>query len=314
MKWNFITTTITIFLFSLLAACGEQVTNSPHPLATYKQNIRFGSFASSPKTLDPAQSFSEDETLFISQIYESPLQYHYLKTPYTLVPLTAREMPTIRYWDAAGRTVPASSDKIAYTTYDIHIQPGILYQPHPAFAKDQNGRYHYLALTPDQLRSISQLSDFKYTGTRELLAEDYVYEIKRLAQPMLNSPILNIMTRHIVGLQGYADQLRKIYDANKGKKFFLDLRQYSFAGARVLDKYTYRITLEGRYPQFLFWLAMPFFAPIPWEADAFYSQPGMNAKNINFNWYPVGTGAYFLAENNPNKQMVLTRNPNFHAE
>jgi ABC-type transport system substrate-binding protein len=59
---------------------------------------------------------------------------------------------------------------------------------------------------------------------------------------------------------------------------------------------------------------MPFFAPVPPEADAFYAQPGMKARNITLDWYPVGTGPYMLTVNNPNRQMVMERNPNFHGE
>ena len=35
---------------------------------------------------------------------------------------------------------------------------------------------------------------------------------------------------------------------------------------------------------------------------------------IRDSWYPVGTGPYMLTENNPNRRMVLERNPNFHGE
>jgi ABC-type transport system substrate-binding protein len=60
---------------------------------------------------------------------------------------------------------------------------------------------------------------------------------------------------------------------------------------------------------------MPFFAPIPFEAERFYSQRGMNdGRNLTLNWYPVGTGPYMLTENNPNARMVLERNPNFRGE
>lgn len=31
-------------------------------------------------------------------------------------------------------------------------------------------------------------------------------------------------------------------------------------------------------------------------------------------WYPVGTGPYYLIENDPNRRMVLATNPNFHGE
>ncbi|HVV69135.1 MAG TPA: ABC transporter substrate-binding protein [Patescibacteria group bacterium] len=303
----------------LLSGCRDQVWNNPHPLKEYGENVRFGSFDAPPKTLDPAQSYSVDEQMFIAQVYEPPLQYHYLKRPYTLIPLTARSMPVVRYWDTNHQPLPSNAlpQQVAFTTYDITIQPGVFYQPHPAFAKDAQGNYRYHHLSEHQLRGISQLGDFPYSGTRELTADDYVYEIKRLALPDVNSPILGLMSGHILGLTDYAATLRAAYDKQRAEKVmapWLDLRNYPLAGAQVLDKYTYRITLIGQYRQFIYWLALSFFAPVPWEADYFYSQPGMARRNINFSWYPIGTGAYMLTENNPNKQMVLERNPNFHAE
>jgi len=59
---------------------------------------------------------------------------------------------------------------------------------------------------------------------------------------------------------------------------------------------------------------MPFFAPMPWEADRFYSQGGLIENNISLDWFPIGTGPYMLTENNPNMRMVLERNPEFHGE
>ena len=95
---------------------------------------------------------------------------------------------------------------------------------------------------------------------------------------------------------------------------WIDLTAYPLSGVEVLDDYTYRIRLKGRYPQFLYWLAMPFFAPVPLEADRFFGQPGMAKKNLTLDWYPVGTGPYMLTTNDPNRVMVLERNPNFHGE
>ncbi len=95
---------------------------------------------------------------------------------------------------------------------------------------------------------------------------------------------------------------------------WLDLNQDEISGVSVVDRYTYRIRVKGKYPQFLYWLAMPFFSPIPVEADRFYAQPGMAERNLSFDWYPVGSGPYMLTVHNPNRQMVLDRNPNFPAE
>ncbi|MES9963018.1 MAG: ABC transporter substrate-binding protein, partial [Candidatus Sedimenticola sp. 20ELBAFRAG] len=97
-------------------------------------------------------------------------------------------------------------------------------------------------------------------------------------------------------------------------KPYLDLRPHELKGVEVIDRYRFRIRLKGKYPQFVYWLAMPFFSPMPWEADAFFAQKGMEKRNITLDWYPIGSGPFMLTENNPNLRMVLSRNPNFHGE
>lgn len=303
-----------------LSGCDDRPLNNPYPRAEDDANILYSSFSEPPKTLDPAKSYSSNEYIFIAQIYEPPLQYDYLKRPYTLIPLTATSMPTQQYLDEKGQVLPAnvSFDKVAYTDYIIEIKPDIYYQPHPAFAKDEKGRYYYQQLPLGWLaeNNIRSLKDFPQQGTRELIAEDYVYQIKRLAHPEVQSPILGFMSEYIVGLHDYAQQLQQLYVPKNGErtKPFLDLRKFPLAGAEVLDRYRFKIRIKGYYPQFIYWLAMPFFSPIPWEADQFDSQPKMEDHNITLNWYPVGTGPFMLSENNPNQRMVLTRNPNFHGE
>ena len=303
----------------LLVGCGDSSWNNPYPASEAGKNIAYRSFSGRPKHLDPVQSYSSNEYAFIGEIYEPILQYNYLKQPYELEPLTATEIPQPVYYDAQGEALPSSAslDQIAYSLYTIHIKPGILYQPHPAFAKDAQGDYLYQHLSEDQLQHIYRISDFPQTGTRELTAADYVYQIKRLAHPKLHSPIFGVMSEYIVGLAEYAKTLQAAYKQLAGsadKLVYLDLTKYPLAGAKQIDRYTYQIKVKGKYPQLLYWLAMPFFAPVPQEADIFYSQSGLQQRNITLDWYPVGTGAYMLTENNPNRRIVLTRNPNFHAD
>ncbi|MCP4043531.1 MAG: ABC transporter substrate-binding protein, partial [Gammaproteobacteria bacterium] len=144
-------------------------------------------------------------------------------------------------------------------------------------------------------------------------ATDYVYQLKRMVHPQLHSPIAGLMSEYILGMDEYAARLEEL-DRDGGGAAFLDLRPHPHPGVESVDRYTYRITLKGKYPQFIYWLAMPFFAPMPWEADRFFSQPGMVERNLSLDWYPLGTGPYMLAENNPNRRMVLARNPNFREE
>lgn len=299
----------------LLSACGQPIWNSPYPSEDASKNILYNAFAERPKHLDPVQSYSSNEILLTAQIYQPPLQYHYLKRPFTLIPQTTHEIPLIRYIDEIGNELHTGEDvaSIAYSIYEISIKPGIRYQPHPAFAKTDQGNFRYHALTQKETESIFKLSDFMVLESRELLAEDYAYQIKRLAHPKLHSPIFGLMSEYIVGLKEYAETLRKIADTLP-KGAHLDLRDFPLEGVEIVDAFTYRIKIKGKYPQFIYWLAMPFFAPIPWEAEQFYSQPGLAEKNITLDWYPVGTGAYMLIENDPNRIMVLERNPYFQGE
>ena len=303
-------TLLTLLPLPLLAACGVAL-NDPYPAADRGANILYSAFTERPKHLDPVQSYSENEIVFTAQIYEPPLQYHYLKRPYTVIPATAA-VPKPIYLDAAERLLPQNIDasRIAYSDYIIALRPGIRYQPHPAFAKTPDGSFRYHEMSASDLDAKHVLADFTERDTRELSADDYVYEIKRLAHPHLHSPILGLMSEYIVGLGDLAKQLR----AEKKNTEWMDLRKFELSGVKVIDRYHYRVRIKGKYPQFIYWLTMPFFAPIPWEADKFHSQPGMMDKNLTLDWYPIGTGPFMLTENDPNSRMVLERNPNFHGE
>lgn len=289
------------------------VLNNPYPAKQAQEKIYYTSFSEQPKTLDPAQSYSANEYGFIAQIYEPLLQYDYLKRPYTLVPLTASQMPDIQYFDKNNHRLPDEQAINAdHTVYTLSIKPGIIYQPHPAFAKDEHGHYRYTHLSPNYLdkHHIKQLSDFPYTGTRPLIADDYIYQIKRLADPAVSSPIYGFMSDYIQGFKAYGATLPK----QRGAGGYLDLRQYPLAGIKKIDDLTFQIIINGAYPQFLYWLAMPFFSPVPWEADRFYFEPDMDDRNLSFDWYPVGTGPFMLSENNPNGQMILDKNPNYRED
>ena len=303
---------------AVLAGCGDGAWNNPWPEREAGANILYSSFDERPKHLDPARSYSSNEYAFLAQIYEPPLQYHFLRRPYQLIPLTAEALPELAYFDDEGRALPgdAPAEAIAWSDYLIRIRPGIHYQPHPAFARDASGLHRYHSLSPTDLEGINRLADFPETGSRELTAADYVHQIKRLAVPWRHSPIAGVLGEHIQDFSELTARIEAQAPApgEDGERPHLDLEAIPFAGAEVVDRYTYRIRVKGKYPQFAYWLAMPFLAPMPWEAERFYDQPGMKARNITLDWYPVGTGPFYLSENNPNLRMVLTRNPHFHGE
>ncbi len=84
-----------------VAACGEPPWNNPHPpspegVVTYQSMMS----PAPPKHLDPALSYASDESLFVMQLYEPPLDYHFLKRPYELIPGALASLPQVAYLDA----------------------------------------------------------------------------------------------------------------------------------------------------------------------------------------------------------------------
>lgn len=299
------------FLSIFLIGCSDNPLNSPYSENTTGENILYSSFQERPKHLDPVRSYSSNEYAFLAQIYEPLFQYHYLKKPYELIPLTASKLPDIKYLNNELK-ITKNYNEVQYTKYILNIKKGILYQNHPAFYKE-NGNYYYHTLSNKDLANINTLKDFKKESTRELIADDYIYQIKRLADNSNHSPIAGVMQEYILGFNEYKEKLSNLENQNsKDKIDFMKVNQIS--GIKKIDNYTFSIILKKQYPQFVYWLAMPFFSPMPWEADLFYNQKILKNKNITLNWYPIGTGPFKLTENNPNLRMVLKKNENFRGE
>lgn len=325
----------------LLPSC---FTNNPYRPADATRNIYYNTFRGEPRHLDPAMAYAGDSYEFMYQIYEPVVQYHFLKRPYVLVPLTAEALPEPRFFDKDGRSLPddASADVVAKAVYEIRLKPGIRYQNHPCFARAADGRHQWHLLSgqsipriehPDELFLLSEGLSADGTGcTREALAEDYVYQIKRLAHPVLACPISAVLATYIDGFAEFQEsltaELRRIREERKkaagvfynqeaderANPIYLDMRKFDLPGVQAVDERTFRITLRRKYPQFSYWLAMPFFSPIPWEADRFYTQSAMVEQNVTLDRFPIGTGPYMLAVSQPNYRLVMRRNPNFHAE
>ncbi|MDO5530809.1 ABC transporter substrate-binding protein [Sutterella sp.] len=289
---------------------------SPRPLAEYATKTLYTAFSGrSPRTLDPQLSYSMDESPYTYAICEPLYQYAYLKRPYVLEPRTATDLPRPEYYDKAGNRLPddAAAESIAESRYVIHIRPGIQYAPHPAFAKDGEGKFLYHHLSAEEAARVRSPFDLPETGTRDLTARDYAWGIRRIASPRIVSPIFSSMASRIVGFTEYRKAISERWKAMQaegaGQAAFLDLMSEPCAGVNAIDDHTLEIRVFGKDPQFPYWLAMTFFAPVPPEADAFYTQPGLRANNVSLDTWPVGTGAFRMAEFRENRRHVLEKNP-----
>ncbi|MEO8153062.1 MAG: ABC transporter substrate-binding protein [Rhizobacter sp.] len=310
----------TVLLTAFFSGCN----NSPYPTGAEKENTLFNSFDErSPRYLDPTGSYSNPETPYTYSIYEPLYGYHYLKRPYQLIPKAAVAVVQPYYLDSAGKRLPddVPGDQIAESVYDIPIKQGVKYAPHPAFAKDEQGNYLYHQLTRKQLGARRSPFEFEKLGTRELVADDYVYAFKRHATTRIEAPAFATFSDYIIGLKDYSKLIR-VEDAklragipeSERDKPFLDFRQWPLEGVTALDKYTLRIRIKGKYPQWKYWLAMSFTAPVPWEVDAFYARPGMADNSLSWNQWPVGTGPFMMTEYVQDRRHVMKRNPNYRGE
>jgi oligopeptide transport system substrate-binding protein len=95
-------------LFLLIAGCSEKKLDTSLHLV----------LSENPKSLDPILATDAIAAEAMGQVYETLLQYHYLKRPYTVVPLLAEKMPEY------------SKDGLTVT---VHITKNIFFQDDPCF-------------------------------------------------------------------------------------------------------------------------------------------------------------------------------------
>jgi ABC-type transport system substrate-binding protein len=304
----------------LLSACN----NDPWPSGSAASNMLYTSMVeSTPRHLDPTASYWSNDTAVTYQVYEPLYGYAYLKRPYELIPKSAAEVVKPYYLDKNGQRLPddAPVAEIAESVYDIPIKRGVMYQPHPCFATDAQGHPLYLHLKPGQLGDKRSPLDFPVQGTRELTADDFVYALKRHATTRITAPIFSTFAQYVVGLKDYGELIKKEdakllagADPASLDKPFLDFRKWPLAGASAPSKHLLRIKIIGKYPQWNYWMAMTFLAPVPWEADAFYSQPGMAQRGLSLDNWPVGTGPFMMTQYTKDRSYTLKRNPNYHGD
>jgi oligopeptide transport system substrate-binding protein len=139
---------------------------------------------------------------------------------------------------------------------------------------------------------------FPASKGRELVAEDFVYTLKRVADPKVRSPWFSMLAGRIKGL-----------DAWRSKHIEATQTDYNevIAGIQAVDKYTLQFTLTQPWSQFLYILAMNFCCVVPQEAVQHYGPSFLN--------HPVGTGPFILEEFKPQlSKLVYHKNPTFREK
>ena len=205
--------------------------------------------------------------------------------------------------DGAPNTLDPAQSAIIYANFGVVNLYDTLY------------RYKYLArpyeLTTNLAVDIPEISEDGLTYTirikpgvhyiddeafeggigREVVAEDFVYSIKRHFDPRTLAQGAWLWQNRIEGLDAWVDTSYD-YDA-------------PVSGLQAIDKYTIRIKLLRPYPQLTHTLSQGFAALVPREAVEFYG------REISI--HPVGSGPFRLVSFS-SAQSVMVRNEKFRQE
>ena len=134
---------------------------------------------------------------------------------------------------------------------------------------------------------------------REVVAQDFIYSYKRLADPKNSSEGFWIFDGKIKGLNEWADAMKS------GKASY----DTPVEGLSAPDSHTLVIKLTQPYYQLYYVLAMGFAGVVPKEAVDKYGEEFLNN--------PVGTGPYMLEKPGDwvrNSKITLKKNPNWRGE
>jgi ABC-type transport system substrate-binding protein len=230
------------------------------PIATAAARAQNGDV----KTLRVA--FPAAETAFdpaqVQDLYSNTINVHIFDSPLAYDPMArpARLIP--------NTTVALPEVSSDFRTYTLRLRPGILFHDDPVFG----GR------------------------PRELVAEDYVYSIKRVFDPRWKSQMLFVLEpARIAGIEA----LRR--------RALRDKQPFDYwagiDGLRALDRYTLQIRLEEPNPRFVNTLTSSVLGAVAREiVDAYGDEIGA---------HPIGTGPFRLASWTRSARIVLERNPTF---
>jgi ABC-type transport system substrate-binding protein len=196
----------------------------------------------------------------VSDLYSRTVTAHIFEGLYGYDPL-ARPFKVVPR-TAAG--MPEVSPD--YKTWTVRIKQGIHFADDPAF-KGQR---------------------------RELVAQDFVYSIKRFADPAVKSPAFSeVKDQGLLGLLALREQALK-----SRQPFDYDR---DIEGLRALDRYTVQFRLAEARPRFLYFLA----------AGGLYgalAREVVQAYGDKIDEHPVGTGPFVLSSWRRSSRIVLERN------
>lgn len=221
-----------------------------------------------------------------SNVSENSIQYPMKMNLSSLDPAQASNEAT----NEVGPNINETLLQYHYLKRPLTVEP-LLAAAMPTVSKD--GLVHTFKIKPGV--KFHDDPAFPDSKGRELVAQDFIYGWKRLADPKTKSEGWWIFDGKIKGLNEWRDKLTKgeaTYDT-------------PVEGLQTPDPHTLVITLAKPYYQLHYVLTMIYSSPVPKEAVEKYG-----AEFIN---HPVGTGPFVFESWTRGNKVVLKRNPNYHG-
>ena len=225
-----------------------------------------------PAAADPDKVFR-----YAFEVAETSFDPHKISDVYSIIACSAMFDAPLRYDYLARplKLVPNTLTKLPEVsadglTYTLHVKPGIFFIDDPAF----NGK------------------------KRELVAEDYVYSMKRLMDPKLAASQAGEIEGIVLGSD---EAMTRARNANR-----LDY-DAPVEGLKALDRYTWQIKLTKPIGVFIFNLA-------DCRISCAVAREVVEKYGDDFPAHPVGTGAYRLTFWKRTSKMVFEANSGFREE
>ena len=207
---------------------------------------------------DPAKISDLYSRIITSHMFEAMFFYDHLARPARIKPLTAVALPEV------------SAD---FKHFTIRIRPGIFFADDAAFQGAAPGK------------------------GRELVAQDYVYALKRFADPATKSPAWGEIDE--LTLLGLAEQRKAVLASRQPFDYDREL-----PGLQAIDRYTLQLVTAEPRPRLVETLAdNGLYGAVAREVAEFYGD--------KLAQHPVGTGAFRLASWRRSSEMVLERSPSY---
>ena len=212
--------------------------NDPYPPEEAGEKVLYNSFIDAPRTLDPATAYSVRSHAITGAVYDTLLNYHFLKRPLELIPGLAVALPVVESL-GDGRT-----------RYRFELRKDMVFQDDDCFELSGSG-----------------------TRTREIVAADVAFQLMRIADPKVGSPVVEPFS-NIMDFQAFGKRLAARRESDAGFAARPVHEQYAevggIEGLVTPTSHVLEVILDKAYPQIKYWFAMEFSTPVPWEAIAYY--------------------------------------------